>query len=93
MGDRGPFSFGATKGLWICGSPLVCFALWIVIEGSEKQKSSRDSGSKDCLVLIIGRGAWAVQRSPFSHYSGSPAFLRSLKRFITDNHIRPERIH
>jgi hypothetical protein len=32
----------------------VGFALWIVIEGSEKQKSSRDSGSKDRLMLILG---------------------------------------
>jgi hypothetical protein len=50
----GLFCARGTKGLWFSGSPLVGFALWIVIEGSEKQKSSRDSGSKDRLVLILG---------------------------------------
>jgi hypothetical protein len=25
MGNHGPFSFGGTKGLWLLGSPLVCF--------------------------------------------------------------------
>ena len=35
MGNHGSFSFGGTKGLWIFGSPLVCFH-WV---GSGKVES------------------------------------------------------
>jgi hypothetical protein len=46
--SEAPGDYGFLGVLWWV------FALWIVIEGSEKPKSSRDSGSKDRLVLILG---------------------------------------